>query len=116
MLCSAASPIPLSSNLTVKLLAFEHIMPSFCSIVVGRLDVSARISKLVTVLDKSTGKSSAGGTTRKGKKPRIIKPGEAARVEIIVESEGGIPIEDGARIVLRAEGDTIATGIVESAK
>lgn len=112
MICSASAPISLSSTLIIKLLAFEHIMPMFCSIVVGRLDVSARISKLLAVLDKSTGKVAAG----RGKKPRIVKPGEAARVEVIVEVEGGIPIEDGARIVLRAEGDTIGTGIVERAK
>ena len=68
---------------------------------------------MIAILDKSTGKTT---TTGKGKKPRMIKPGEAARVEVIVETEGGIPIEDGARVVLRAEGDTIATGIVENAK
>ena len=112
VLCSASTPISLHQVFIVKLLAFEHIMPMFCSMIVGRLDASARITRLLSILDKSTGKVASG----RGKKPRVIKPNEAARVEVMVDVEGGVPIEQGARIVLRAEGETIATGVVEDGK
>ena len=106
IVCSYDSPIIPRTTFTLKILAFEHVMPTFCNMVVGRLDRSGRISKLIALIDKGTGKATAGK-----KKPRIIKPGEAARVEI--EIEGGVPVEEGTRVVLRVEGETIATGLVE---
>ena len=109
--CPADRPVILRNNFTLKVLAFEHLMPSFCNVVIGRLDMPARINKLIAVLDKSTGKVAEG---KNRKKPRIIKPGEAARLEVSTEAEGGLPIEEGARVVLRAEGETTATGVVES--
>jgi elongation factor 1 alpha-like protein len=112
MVCPVSAPVPLRSSFTLKVLAFEHLMPMYCSIVVGRLDVAGRISKLLSVLDKATGKPAEG----KGKKPRVVKPGEAARLEVVVEADGGVPVEMGARVVLRAEGETVATGIVEHVK
>ena len=107
IVCSYDAPVASRTTFTLKILAFEHVMPTFCNIVVGRLDRSGRISKLIALIDKSTGKAAVGK-----KRPRIVKPGEAARVEI--EIEGGVPVEEGTRVVLRAEGDTIATGLVES--
>lgn len=112
LVCPASAPAPLWTSLTLKVLAFEHIMPMYCSIVVGRMNIPGRVTKLFAVLDKTTGKPVAG----KGKKPRIIKPGEAAKIEVAVELEGGAPLEEGARVVLRAEGETVGTGIVEAVK
>ena len=106
IVCSYDSPITSHTAFTLKILAFEHVMPTFCNMVVGRMSRSGRISKLISLIDKSTGKVTAGK-----KKPRIVKPGEAARVEI--EIEGGVPVEEGTRVVLRSEGETIATGLVE---
>ena len=112
LVCPASAPAPLRTSFTLKVLAFEHLMPMYCSVLIGRMDVPGRVSKLLAVLDKSTGKPVAG----KGKKPRVVKPGEAARVEVTIEMEGGAPIEEGARVVLRAEGETVGTGVVESVK
>lgn len=110
VVCPADAPVQLRSRFTLKILAFEHVMPMFCSVVVGRLDAPARVTKLLAVLDKSTGKVAEG---KGGKRPRIVKPGEVARVEVTAEVDGGLPVEEGARVVLRAEGETVATGLME---
>ena len=47
----------------------------------------------------------------KGKRPKLVRPGEVARVE--VEVDEAVPLEGGARVVLRAEGATVGAGLVE---
>ena len=110
VVCPADAPIQLRKMFTLKALAFEHLTPMFCNVVAGRLDASARVTKLLAILDKSTGKVIQ---SKGGKRPRIVKPGEVARVEVTAEADGGLPLEEGARIVLRAEGETVATGLLE---
>ena len=109
VVCAFNSPVPSRTTFPLKILAFGHVVPMFVSVVVGRLDVPGRVSKLVSLIDKSTGKAETGSK----KKPRIVKPGAAARIEIEVQVEGGVPLEEGARVVLRAEGETVATGLIE---
>ncbi|KAI9829164.1 MAG: Hsp70 suppressor, GTPase facilitates ribosomal subunit dissociation [Thelocarpon impressellum] len=52
----------------------------------------------------------ASGTVLK-KKPRILQPGNVARIK--VEMDQPVPLEAATRIVLRANGETVAAGLVE---
>lgn len=99
-------PLKTTSQLTLKILTFEHIMPTYMDMLRGRLQVSGRISELIATLDKTTGRAV-------GKKnPRVLQPGVAARVVLSLDRE--IPIAEGWRVVLRTEGRTIAAGLVEN--
>lgn len=100
------TPVPLTSLLTIKVLAFSHVMPMYIEVHRGRLHVPGRITDLVALLDKGT-----GGVLGKGKRPRLVKPGQVARVK--VELEGKVPLEAPARVVLRQGGETIAAGLLE---
>ena len=60
--------------------------------------------KLVAILDKTSGEA-----TRK--KPKVVQPEQVARVIIALDSE--LPLEAPMRIVLRSEGSTIASGMIE---
>ena len=104
IVCSSSSPIPNLTAFTAKILAFEHIMPMFVNVHRGPLHVQGKVTKLVALLDKATGEATK-------KKPRVIPPGATARVE--VEMDDAVPLEKGGRGVLRAEGQTIAAGLVE---
>jgi elongation factor 1 alpha-like protein len=46
------------------------------------------------------------------KKPRIVKPGEVARVVVQLERE--LPVEEGMRVVIRERGRTIGAGLMEN--
>lgn len=70
----------------------------------GHLHTPGRITRLVEVLDK------VNRNVIK-KKPKIIKPGSVAVVK--VELDQAVPLEPSARIILRANGETVAAGIVE---
>ena len=105
VICPPSAPIQCVKSFTVKLLAFEHIMPMHCEIHRGRLHAPGRISKLEALLDK------ASGASLKGKKPKLIKPGSVAKVR--VEVDDAVPLEGGSRVILRAEGETIGAGLVE---
>lgn len=90
--------------LTAKVLAFEHMTPMTVDVHRGRLHVAGRISQLVATLNKSTSEVMK-------KKPKIVKPGSLAR--ILVELEQPVPLEALSRIILRANGETIAAGLIE---
>ena len=105
VVCPLSAPIQCITEFTVKLLAFDHIMPMHCEIHRGRFHAPGRITKLVAVLDKTS------GVAVKGKKPRLIKPGSVARV--VVEVDEAVPLELGGRVVLRAGGETVGAGLVE---
>ena len=105
VVCTPSAPIQCVKEFRVKLLAFEHVMPMNCEIHRGRLHAPARIAKLVAMLDKGS------GVVIKGKKPRLVKPGNVARV--VVEVDEAIPLEVGGRVILRASGETIGAGLVE---
>ena len=138
VLCSPASPVRVVKSFTVKVLAFDHLLPGPVHLHRGRMEVACRITKLLGLLEKSSAGAQAtherererdavmtGGRKKKKsgtittKSVRIIKPGQVCRLEIVVEEEGqavgrtGVPLEGGAKIVLRSEGRTVATGVAE---
>ncbi|KAL6714445.1 hypothetical protein ACLMJK_007869 [Lecanora helva] len=105
VICPPTAPIQCITSFTLKILAFEHVTPMHCELHRGRLHLPARVTKLVAQLDK------ASGAAVKGKKPRIIKPGMVAR--IILEVDDPIPLEQGGRVILRNNGETVGAGLVE---
>ena len=94
------------TQFAVKILAFEFVTPMQVDLLRGRLHVPGRVTELSAVLDKGS-----GAVVKK--KPRLVKPGMVARVKVTVDVEGGVPLEAGARVVLRAGGETVAAGLVE---
>jgi elongation factor 1 alpha-like protein len=107
LICDPKNVVPNKRDFKAKILTLEHVMPMFVEVHSGRLHVQGRIERLVAILDKSTGDVEK-------KHPRVINPGNVARVRVVLaEDEREIPLEAGWRIVLRTEGVTIATGLVE---
>ncbi|KAI9795264.1 MAG: Hsp70 suppressor, GTPase facilitates ribosomal subunit dissociation [Piccolia ochrophora] len=104
VLCPPTSPIQNITSFTTKILAFEHVTPMSVDVLRGRLQTPGRISQLIATLDKAT-----GAVTKK--KPKILQPGSVAR--IVVETNSPVPLEAPARIVLRANGETVAAGLLE---
>ncbi|QDS72346.1 hypothetical protein FKW77_007992 [Venturia effusa] len=100
-----SNPIPNVQQFTAKILAFEHVLPMFVDVHRGPLHVGGRVSQLVAVLDKVTGKALGK------RKVRVVQPGSVARV--VVELESALPVEAGVKIILRSEGLTVAAGLVE---
>jgi elongation factor 1 alpha-like protein len=105
VLCSPSSPIKTVQQFTAKVLAFEFITPMQIDIHRGRLHAPGKIKEIVAVLDKGT------GATVGKKRPRIVKPGQVARV--VVELEMAVPLEAPGRVVLRSNGETVAAGLLE---
>jgi elongation factor 1 alpha-like protein len=105
VLCSPSSAITNVKEFTAKVLAFEFLTPMQVDVHRGRLNVAGRIREILGVLDKSS-----GNVTGK-KKVRIVKPASVARV--VVELEREVPLEGGARVVLRCGGETVAAGLLE---
>jgi len=69
------------------------------------MNAPAKVARLVAVLNKQSGEVEK-------KRPRIVQPGSVARV--VVEMEREMPLDFGTRIVLRADGATVAAGLLES--
>ena len=103
MLCNPATPVSNISSFTAKVLAFQHLTPMPLDVHKGRLHVAGKISSLVAVLNKADG-------SMVKKRPKIVQPGSIARV--LVELNSAAPIE-GGRIVLRANGETVAAGLLQ---
>jgi elongation factor 1 alpha-like protein len=103
LLCHSTHPVKNVSSFIAKVLTFEHLTPMPLDVHKGRLHIPGKVSKLIAVLDKGD-----GSVTKK--KPKIVQPGSIARV--VVELDVPAPIE-GGRIILRANGETVATGLVE---
>lgn len=108
VICSPSSPIQNVKTFTGKVLAFEFLTPMVVEVHRGRLHAAGKITGILGVLDKSSGKVEGG---KKPKKVRIVKPGMVCRIS--VELEMSVPLEAGARVVLRADGVTVSAGLVE---
>ncbi|MCJ1312271.1 Hsp70 suppressor, GTPase facilitates ribosomal subunit dissociation [Agyrium rufum] len=109
VLCSVTEPVKVVKSFTTKILAFEHVTPGFVDVLRGRLKFEGRIVGLEATLDKASG-------VVKKKKPRLVRPGEVARVKVeVVLGDGGrgVPLDEGGRMVLRSGGETVAAGLVE---
>ncbi|KAK3686479.1 hypothetical protein LTR37_019764 [Vermiconidia calcicola] len=104
VLCSTSKPVPVVKSFVVQIQALESILPQGVDVHVGRLHTSGIIAALITTLD-------AQGELLK-KKPRVVKAGQSANVKVVL-SDGGAPLEVGDRVVLRANGSTVAAGKVE---
>ncbi|KAF3932357.1 hypothetical protein ABW20_dc0108770 [Dactylellina cionopaga] len=105
VICQADTPLVPLKEFEAKILAFESLTPMMIDIHRGRLNASGRINKLIATLDKGNG-------TITKKKPRHIGPGSLAVVSITVTGVP-LPLEKGSKIVLRADGLTVAAGVVE---
>lgn len=105
LLCSPSSPIINIKEFKAKVLAFEFLTPMQIDVHRGRLHTTGKIREISSLLDKVT------GATAGKKRPRIVKPGQLARV--IVELETAAPLEPPGRVVLRSNGATVAAGLLE---
>ncbi|KAI2633384.1 hypothetical protein GGS21DRAFT_520491 [Xylaria nigripes] len=104
IICEPKHPIACVDTFTVKVLAFDILMPMQVDVHRGRLHAAGRIIEMPALLDK------AKGTVLK-KKPKIVKPANVAR--IVVKMSHKVPLEVGQRVVLRSGGETIAAGLLE---
>jgi elongation factor 1 alpha-like protein len=102
-LCDRANPVPVGDVFTLKVLAFDHLMPMSVEVIRGRLQAPGQIASMPAVLDKATGAVIK-------KKPRIVPPASVAH--IIVKMKVKVPLEAGQRVVLRSEGQTVAAGMI----
>ena len=105
IICTPKAPVKLVKAFTSRLLAFEHVLPMPVEVFRSTLNSPGGIRTLSARLNKFTGEIIK-------KKPRIIKPGEVARVVVQLERE--LPIEEGMRIVLREGGRTVGAGLMEN--
>ncbi|CZT43313.1 related to elongation factor 1-alpha [Rhynchosporium secalis] len=110
VLCSPSTPVVCVKEFTAKVLAFEFLTPGSVDVHRGRMHVSGRVERILGVLDKA-GKGEGNGG--KKKKVRIVKPGQVARVRIVFEGDTLVPLEAGARVVLRSGGETVGAGLLE---
>ncbi|KAI0199858.1 hypothetical protein F4808DRAFT_431503 [Astrocystis sublimbata] len=104
IICDIKQPIACIDTFTVKVLAFDILMPMQVDVHRGRLHGAGQIMEISALLDK------VKGTVLK-KKPKIIKPAAVAR--IVVKMASRVPLEVGQRVVLRSGGDTVAAGLLE---
>jgi elongation factor 1 alpha-like protein len=105
MICSPKNPVKLVKAFTSKLLAFEHVLPMPVEVFRSTLNSPGGIRTLSARLNKFTGEVVK-------RKPRIVKPGEVARVVVVLERE--LPVEEGMRVVLRERGRTVGAGLMEN--
>ncbi|KAK9466361.1 hypothetical protein V1512DRAFT_263450 [Lipomyces arxii] len=118
VLCAPASPVWCAQAFTARVILFKLRVPlikgSNVLIYRGRTTEAAKITKLVAVLDKSTGKVTKS-------KPRHLISGQTATLELEILGGGGtgFPLEtfkankDLGRIVLRQDGITVGAGVVD---
>ena len=106
VMCSLKNPIRNVRAFSAKILAFDFVIPGAVDCHRGKMHAEANIESLLAVLDKN-----GAPEGKKGKKPRVVKAGAVARVR--VELVRYLPLEAGARVVLRREGTTVAAGLVE---
>jgi elongation factor 1 alpha-like protein len=104
IICDPKAPIPSVDSFTVKVLAFDILMPMQVDVHRGRLHAAGQIVEMPALLDK------VKGTITK-RKPKIVKPASVARV--VVKMANKVPLEAGQRVVLRSNGDTVAAGLLE---
>ncbi|KAL7749438.1 hypothetical protein RI367_004992 [Sorochytrium milnesiophthora] len=112
ILCSPAHPIPVTSMIRAKIVVFDVKVPVTLGFPVifhhQSLTETANITKLLELLDKSTGEVSK-------RTPRCITRGQSAHVEITL----GKPIcldtfetsKELGRFMLRKGGETVAAGV-----
>lgn len=104
VVCDVKNPIESIDTLTLKVLAFDFLMPMKVDVHRNRFHASGQIQEMVATLNKTTG-------AMVKKKPKVVQPGSVAR--IVVKLGSKVPLEKGQRIVLRSGGNTVAAGLLE---
>ncbi|KAH7074319.1 P-loop containing nucleoside triphosphate hydrolase protein [Paraphoma chrysanthemicola] len=105
ILCPPKAPVKLVKAFSSKMLAFEHVLPCPVEVFRSTLNSPGSIRTLSAKLNKFTGEVVK-------RRPRIVRPGEVARVVVLLERE--LPIEEGMRVVIRERGRTIGAGLMEN--
>ncbi|KAI1329402.1 hypothetical protein F5Y16DRAFT_397321 [Xylariaceae sp. FL0255] len=104
IICDITQPIACIDTFTIKVLAFDILMPMQVDVHRGRLHAAGQVVEIPALLDK------VKGTVLK-KKPKIVKPASVARV--VVKMGSTVPLEIGQRVILRSGGETVAAGLLE---
>ncbi|KAI8992411.1 P-loop containing nucleoside triphosphate hydrolase protein [Pilobolus umbonatus] len=114
ILCNPNVPVPVTSSFEAQIVVFDThmpITPGYPFILhYGSLDEPASISKLLEVLNKSTGEVVK-------RNPRCLTKGMTAKIQVKL-SQRAIPLETFkdnkqlGRIMLRKDGKTVAAGVV----
>lgn len=118
IVCTRSKPVPVTSTFEAQIVVFDiriPITPGYPVVLHhGSLDEPASITKLVEILDKSTGEVVK-------KNPRVLSKGMTAKVQVKL-SQRPIPLETFkdnkqlGRIMLRKDGETVAAGVVNEVK
>ena len=104
VLCSRKAPVKNITEFKAKVLAFDHLMPMLVDVHRGRMHHPGKIAMLAATLDKGSGEIVK-------KRPKVVQPGSLVRV--VVSLDSAVPLEPPARVILRANGETVAAGVME---
>ncbi|CAK7200782.1 hypothetical protein SEUCBS139899_003481 [Sporothrix eucalyptigena] len=102
--CDPAKPAPCIDKLTMKVMAFEPLIPQPLEVHRGRLDKAGTIKELISIIDLKT-----GAVIKEN--PFVVTACRVARIKVNLEKNA--PFEPGQRVVLRAEGKIIGAGLLE---
>ena len=100
VVCSADKPVAVVKSFIAQVQALESLLPQSVDVHIGRLSLPGSITALISTLD------SKGEVLKK--KPRVIQAGNYANVKLILNE--GAALDADERVILRADGTTIAAG------
>lgn len=103
LVCAAERPVAVTKSIISQVQALDSLLPQGVDVHMGRLHVPGTIAALITTVDTE------GELVKK--KPRVVKAGQRANIKLLLDE--GAPLETGDRIVLRANGTTVAAGKIE---
>jgi elongation factor 1 alpha-like protein len=101
VISSSSSPAPVVKQFEAGIDVLEPLLSSGVDVHLGRLHAAGAVSQLIALLDDK------GEVLRK--KPRILKPGQRARVQVKVDE--AVPLA-GEHVILRSAGTTVAYGLI----
>jgi elongation factor 1 alpha-like protein len=104
IICPTSAPVEVGDTFTMKVLAFDHLMPMPVDVHRGRLHGDGHIQSMPAILNKGTGAIIK-------KNPKLVTPGSVAR--IVIKLSAKVPLEAGQRVVVRSGGETVAAGLLE---
>jgi len=104
VVCPADAAVQASTQFLLRGLAFEHLLPMPLEVHRGRLKADAQIESMPALLDKATG-------VVVKKRPKMMAPGAYGLIKFVTTVP--VVLESGQRVVLRAEGKTVAAGVLE---
>lgn len=102
--CTAKNLAANITSFTANVQTLESILPQGMDVHFGRLHAPGAVTQLVAILGQSN------DVVRK--KPRVVQAGQRATLKIGLESS--TPLEVGNRVILRADGVTMAAGSVQA--